>query len=90
MATTTPANKVVTVTGMEIVDASGLSTGVRGLELLLGRQRTAPTLGFDNRQDFVGYNGDLDLRGALNWTARRQQPATQALVADVIEGRGGS
>jgi hypothetical protein len=81
----TAANKAVTVTGMEIVDASGLSTGVRGLDYFSAGSNS-PELGFDNRQDFVGYNGDLDLRGALN----QDNNLYAGAGADVIEGRGGS
>lgn len=78
--------KAVTVSGMEIVDASGLSTGVRGLDYFSAGTNAATDVSFNNRQDFKGYEGDLDLRGALN--------VDNNLYAgpgnDILEGRGGS
>jgi len=82
----TAATKFIDIEGMEIVDASGLSTGVRGLDYFAAGTNDATDVSFSNRQDFQGYEGDLDLRGALN--------VDNNLYAgpgnDVIEGRGGS
>ena len=74
-----------TATAFEIVDASGLSTGVRGLDYFSAGTNAATDQSFSNRQNFTGYNDNLDLRGALNVDNQLYAGAGE----DVIEARGG-
>lgn len=77
-------NSRVEIDGIDIVDASGLSSGVRGLDYFSAGTND-PDLGFSNRQNFWGYDGDLNLRGSAG---------ANGLYAgagdDVLEGRNGA
>lgn len=75
-----------TATTFEILDASGLSTGVRGLDYFSAGTNAATDQSFSNRQNFAGYNGNVDLRGALNEDNQLYAGAGD----DVIEARGGA